>query len=157
MNDPEDNKDTIESNIPEKKEPARGRERNLGPLFLMLMLVILIPLGVKFYSSYLNKKLDYDKKVEEERQLQFYLERESKQLKRMKERQTYLKTDEGVEQQARDKLGLTRPNEIAFVVVPTPASAKSNDETTSGDKSKDKKKDKQKDKDKKEKKDENKP
>ncbi len=39
---------------------------------------------------------------------------------RMRERIEYLKTDEGVEEVVREKLGLVRPGELAYSVVPPP-------------------------------------
>ena len=39
---------------------------------------------------------------------------------RMRERVTYLQTDAGVEEVAREKLGLVRPGELAYAVVPPP-------------------------------------
>jgi cell division protein FtsB len=39
---------------------------------------------------------------------------------RMRERVAYLGTDEGIEEVAREKLGLVRPGELAYAVVPPP-------------------------------------
>lgn len=39
---------------------------------------------------------------------------------RMRERVAYLQTDAGVEEVAREKLGLVRPGELAYAVVPPP-------------------------------------
>lgn len=38
----------------------------------------------------------------------------------MRERVAYLETNEGVEEVAREKLGLVRPGELAYAVVPPP-------------------------------------
>jgi cell division protein FtsB len=100
-----------------KKKPVRD-ERDLGPLFFILILCIFLPIGIKFYGSYMEKRMENIKKVEEERALENEIQRLTKKNKEMKSREQYLHTEHGVEEIARNKLGLIKPKEIPFIITP---------------------------------------
>lgn len=77
-----------------------------------------------FYSisvCYSQKKMEYREKIAQKSQLEQdigALERENGGLRN---RIAFLNTSEGVELIAREKLGLIKPKEIAFVVISTPS------------------------------------
>ncbi len=77
-----------------------------------------------FYQNYTQKQLEYEKKEAQLQKIEAEItavENENKQLRR---EIAHLNTKEGVEEIAREKLGLIKPQEIAFVVIssPTPSS-----------------------------------
>lgn len=105
-----------ENKVSEVKPEKKERERSLNILLALLFISILIPIGVKFYNMYLEKKLEYIEKAGEEKRLRqevSKLEKESEKLKKTREN---LKSKSGVEKVARNKLGMTKPKEIPFVV-----------------------------------------
>jgi len=91
-------------------------EKNIGFLVLLLLICTFIPAYTRIYDGYLQKKLLYDQKVMEEMQLSKEVNYLKKQNIAMQRRQEELKTLQGVETIARDKLGLIKPNEIPFIV-----------------------------------------
>jgi cell division protein DivIC len=100
----------------EKKEE---KIRNIGFLITLLIVVALLPIGFKFYSLYNTKKAIYQAKQLEEKKLQAEVEKLQKKTEDLKETEKFLKTKEGAERVARDKLGLTKPNEIPLVIKKT--------------------------------------
>jgi len=73
-----------------------------------------------FYHNYTQKQMEYAKKDEQLKKLETEIaavENENKQLRR---EIGHLNTKEGVEEIAREKLGLIKPQEIAFVVISSP-------------------------------------
>jgi len=102
----------------ENQKPATPRERNLGPIIVLLVVMAIAPLGFRLYGEYLGKRLTYMEKVAERKRLTQEIQKIEEQNQQLKEREAFLKTRQGVESVARDKLGLTRPGEITFIVVP---------------------------------------
>ncbi|MCE1248297.1 MAG: septum formation initiator family protein [Firmicutes bacterium] len=100
-----------------KQKPKRD-ERDLGPLFFLLIICIFLPVGIKFYGSYMEKRTEYLRKTEEEKALTSEIKRLEKKNEEMKSREKYLHTEHGVEEIARNKLGLIKPREIPFIVKP---------------------------------------
>lgn len=101
-----------------KKTRKNPEERNLGPLFFILMICIFLPIGMKFYNAYLEKRMDYMKKVEEEKALRQEINQLAGKNLEMKKQVNFLKSDVGVEEVARNKLGLIKRGEIPFIVTP---------------------------------------
>jgi len=101
-----------------EKNRIKQIERDLGPLLLILLLCIFIPLGKKFHGMYLEKRMELTKKADEEKHLRQEIERLNGQLEEMKKEEEFLRTDDGVEKAARNKLGLIKTREIPFVVDP---------------------------------------
>lgn len=98
-------------------------EQTGTPAVSLTGLVLLLLLGVVGYQLFLvcqSKQVEYEAKLDEVAQARrdnVRLEQNNRRLQALTE---YLKTNEGVEEIARDKLGLVRPGEVAFVVVPPP-------------------------------------
>ncbi len=89
-----------------------------------------------FNLSYNKKTGEYREKLTQVQQVNSEIVVLEKENKHLKEQVTHLNTNEGVEEIAREKLGLIKPDEIAFVVVSSPSpeapaapSSNSNDDT----------------------------
>jgi cell division protein FtsB len=102
----------------EKNKADQPQERHIGFYILVVFILLFIPIAMKFYTSYLNKRVDYLEKVSEEKKYKAEIDKIKTDVDRKKEREEYLKTDKGVEEIARNKLGLTKPDEIPFIVSP---------------------------------------
>lgn len=91
------------------------------PWLVSLMVIACLGLaGQQLFGLCQQKQGEYEAKVDEvrlARQENARLQAKNQQLSALVE---HLNTDEGVEQIARDKLGLAKPGEMAFVVVPAP-------------------------------------
>lgn len=104
-----------------EKESLDEQPKNSALSLTSLLLLLL--LGAAGYQLFLvcqSKQAEYEAKlveVAEARRINRRLEQNNRRLQALTE---YLKTNEGVEEIARDKLGLVRPGEVAFVVVPPP-------------------------------------
>lgn len=76
--------------------------------------------GMGLYSLCLDRQANFEEKLVEldtlksERQVLLVHNR------KLRDRVGYLETDEGVEEVAREKLGLVRPGELAYAVIPPP-------------------------------------
>lgn len=99
-----------------KEITRKSNERELGPLLLILMICLTIPLMAKFYGAYQEKKAEYVSSVKEEASLKNDIEAENRRLEDLNREETYLRTNAGVERMAREKLGLIKPGEIPFVL-----------------------------------------
>ena len=99
-----------------KEIKRKSNERELGPLLFILMICITIPLAVKFYGAYLEKKAEYVNSINEEASLKNDIVVETKRLEELNREESYLRTNAGVERMAREKLGLIKPGEIPFVL-----------------------------------------
>ena len=95
--------------------PAMRHGRSLISLLLLIALGIV---GYNFYFLCARKQANYEAKLEETDRLESEIAVLKQQNKILSERVNYLKTDAGVEEVAREKLGLVRKDEVAFVVVP---------------------------------------
>lgn len=76
--------------------------------------------GIGLYALCLERQAHFEAKMVELESLKS--ERRELRLhnEKMHERVAYLQTDEGIEEIAREKLGLVRPGELAYAVVPPP-------------------------------------
>lgn len=99
-----------------KEINRKSNERELGPLLFILMICLVIPLAVRFHGAYLEKKAEYESSINEEASLNNDIIVETKRLEELKREESYLRTNEGVERIAREKLGLIKPGEIPFVL-----------------------------------------
>ena len=115
----------------EKENNNKSRERELGPLLLILMICILIPLAAKFHGLYLDKCAEYTDSINEEASLRKEISMEKKRLRELKSEETFIKTDDGVERAARAKLGLIKKGEIPFVL--DKSSGKEEEKTNNSD------------------------
>ncbi len=79
-------------------------------------------LGAGLYNLCLDRQLDFETKLVELESLKSERRSLTDYNEVMRERVAYLKTNEGVEEIAREKLGLVRPGELAYAVVPPPPS-----------------------------------
>lgn len=118
MTDREEKEEKEQNEKSERSEIEQPRERHVGFYVLVALILLFIPVGMKFYSSYLNKRLDYMEKVAEEKKFKAEIDKIKADVEKKKEREKYLKTNQGVEEIARNKLGLTKPEEIPFIVSP---------------------------------------
>lgn len=95
--------------------PAMKHGRSLISLLLLIALGFV---GYNFYFLCARRQASYESKLAEIDRLDSEIAVLKQKNKILSERVTYLGTDAGVEEVAREKLGLVRKDEIAFVVVP---------------------------------------
>ena len=79
-------------------------------------------LGAGLYNLCLDRQIDFETKLVELEGLKSERRSLTDYNEVMRDRVAYLKTNEGVEEIAREKLGLIRPGELAYAVVPPPPS-----------------------------------
>ncbi|MEW6280908.1 MAG: septum formation initiator family protein [Candidatus Eremiobacterota bacterium] len=99
--------------IPDSPSVRAGRS--------LISLALLLALGFVAYNFYFlcaQKQLAYEQKLREIDHLDSEIAVLKQQNSILDQRVSYLRTDAGVEEVAREKLGLVRPGEVAFVVVP---------------------------------------
>lgn len=97
-------------------EKSGSHERNLGFLMLILFLCAIVPISLKIYKIWQEKKIECNQKLAEEERIKVEVKRLKKTNAKLRQRIKLLKTNQGVEQVAREKLGLIKPNEIPFIV-----------------------------------------
>lgn len=95
--------------------PAMRHGRSLISLLLLIALGVV---GYNFYFLCARKQQAYEAKLTEIDQLESEIAVLKQHNNLLTERVSYLGTDAGVEEVAREKLGLVRKDEVAFVVVP---------------------------------------
>jgi cell division protein FtsB len=76
--------------------------------------------GLGLYSLCMERQANFEAKLVELEELKSERRQLLSHNQRMRERVAYLQTDEGIEEVAREKLGLVRPGELAYAVVPPP-------------------------------------
>jgi cell division protein FtsB len=95
----------------------------------MLMKKTMISLGLTglfcvfslcLYSLCLERQSNFEAKLVELDELKTERRQLREHNERLRDRVAYLQTDAGVEEVAREKLGLVRPGELAYAVVPPP-------------------------------------
>lgn len=95
-------------------------------LFTLITIGVFFLVFYAFNAAYKQKKLEYKEKLTQVSQLEQEITKLEKENKELKREINYLNTNEGVEAIAREKLGLIKPKEIAFVVVSSPVPSVSN-------------------------------
>jgi cell division protein FtsB len=100
------------------REKETPREKNISLILILVFFIAATPIGFKLYSSYLDKRLSYLERVAEKNRLQMEMVKIEKENRQLREKKDFLKSREGVEQMARDKLGFAKPGEIPFIVMP---------------------------------------
>ncbi len=88
-----------------------------------MSLVLLVALGFVGYNLFFVcqlKQQEFEEKLAELDFVQDDIYRSEIRNKQLEAQVRHLKTDAGVEEIAREKLGLVSPGEMAFVVVPPP-------------------------------------
>lgn len=104
------------------KYNKQKKDRNLVKFKRFLILLIFATI-IAFFSSfffikyYMVKSSEYHVRVSEIKNLEKEIEQLKEEKTILEKKIEYLKTDNGVESVAREKLGLVKPSEIAFVVV----------------------------------------
>jgi cell division protein FtsL len=105
-------------------EEAGGKDTKRGLIRHILAYVILGTLlffsFTVFTTNYNRKKAEYGEKVAQVAQVKQEIAQLEEGNKSLKKEVSFMKTNEGVEEVAREKLGLIKPQEIAFVVISTP-------------------------------------
>ncbi len=76
--------------------------------------------GIGLYGLCLDRQQNFEDKLVELETLKSDRRVLLSQNKTMRDRVAYLETDDGIEEIAREKLGLVRPGELAYAVVPPP-------------------------------------
>lgn len=82
--------------------------------------MLLLLCSVALYGLCLGQQGQFEAKLVELHDLKVNRERLETHNKMMHERVSYLKTDAGVEEIAREKLGLVRVGELAYSILPQP-------------------------------------
>ena len=104
------------SSEPETPKPARRPPSVMS----LLLLVVLGVVGYNLYFVCQIKQVEFEEKQAELHRVEDDIYRARIRNKRLEAQFQHLKTDDGVEEIAREKLGLVSPGELAFVVVPAP-------------------------------------
>ncbi len=84
------------------------------------MTLLLSFCGLGLYSLCLDRQASFEEKLVELDDLKNERRTLLSHTKKLKDRVVYLETDDGVEEIAREKLGLVRQGELAYAVVPPP-------------------------------------
>lgn len=89
----------------------------------LLILWLIFLLGINFFLYFNKRKAEYKSKKQQIVQLEQEIAKlKSKEIELSKESYN-LKTREGIEKIARERLGLVKPDELPFVIVPSPKTA----------------------------------
>lgn len=86
----------------------------------LLILIVLLAVAVGLHQLCCIRQAEYEKKIVELAQLRTSISEAEYANQQLKTRVSYLKTPQGVEEIARDKLGLVMPGELSFVILPAP-------------------------------------
>ena len=84
------------------------------------MTFLLSVCGIGLYSLCLDRQANFEEKLVELDDLKDERRTLLSHTKKLKDLVAYLQTDDGVEEVAREKLGLVRQGELAYAVVPPP-------------------------------------
>lgn len=84
------------------------------------MTLLLSVCGLGLYSLCLDRQANFEEKLVELDSLKDERRTLLAHNKKLRDQVAYLETDDGVEEVAREKLGLVRPGELAYAVVPPP-------------------------------------
>lgn len=106
-----------------KQAPLNGRTRfpQVKHSVVAAGLTALFSLcGMGLYALCLDRQQNFEDKLVELEELKADRRVLLVQNERMQDRVAYLETDDGIEEVAREKLGLVRPGELAYAVVPPP-------------------------------------
>jgi cell division protein FtsB len=100
---------------------ARSRAPQMKASLVACGLTLLFSVfGLGLYSLCIDRQAHFEDKLVELDALKADRRKLLSHNERMRDRVAYLKTDAGVEEIAREKLGLIRPGELAYAVVPAP-------------------------------------
>lgn len=136
----ENNNQEIKNNqYKEHKKEKNSTKLKRFLLFLVFGTLISFLLSFFFIKSYMVKSSEHNARLAEIRSLQKENEMIEEENEKLQQKVEYLKTDKGVESVAREKLGLVKPSEIAFVVVNDRNSPKSKKEKAVSNQSNDSK------------------
>ncbi|MCL5773060.1 MAG: septum formation initiator family protein [Firmicutes bacterium] len=94
-------------------------KKKQSPKFFYFLLLILIILSVFFYF-YREKHLEYLKKKASVARLESEINNLKKTNAELKNQIERLNKPVGAEEIARDRLGMTKPGELSFVIIPSP-------------------------------------
>lgn len=89
-------------------------------LLSLILVLVFTGFGFALYNVCSNRQGQFEAKLEELDMVNDQLRALDVQNSRLREQVALLKTDDGVEEVAREKLGLVRPGELAYSVVPPP-------------------------------------
>jgi cell division protein FtsB len=122
--------DTVELIEPAElnEAPRSGWQRPSWTGLVVLGMLVVISYNLYFVCHL--RQIEYESKLAELQDLrqQMYLAEFSNH--QLEARVAHLRTDAGVEEVAREKLGLVRKNEVAYVVIPQPSHVTVQDMTT---------------------------
>lgn len=94
-----------------------------------MLLVLLGGVGYNLYFVCQLKQVEFEDKQAELQKVQADIYRAQIRNRHLDAQMRHLKTDSGVEEIAREKLGLVSPGEMAFVVVPPPPASSAQEDT----------------------------
>lgn len=90
-----------------------------GSLMSLALLLVIAASGYELYQLCRGRQVEYKEKLAELHQSREDNRQLAEQNRQLRALVRHLKTNEGVEEIARDKLGLIKPGELAYVVVPS--------------------------------------
>lgn len=102
-----------------KKVVSLKIKKKQSPKFFCILLLILIILSVFFYF-YHEKYREYLKKKASVARLESEINNLKKENTELKNQIERLNKPVGAEEIARDRLGMTKPGELSFVIIPSP-------------------------------------
>lgn len=104
-----------------KRSKRRELPSRLRSSLLSLSLVLILTVfGIGLFKICTDKQANFENKIAELEQVRAEFAALNVHNARMRDRVEFLRTNEGVEEIAREKLGLVRPGELAYSVIPPP-------------------------------------
>lgn len=103
-----------------KKKKRRLDPTTKNALLSMTLVLLFTGFGFALYNVCLERQDQFEKKLVEYDEVNAQYHELISHNERMRERVAFLRTPLGVEEVAREKLGLVRPGELAYSVVPPP-------------------------------------
>jgi len=102
-------------------EQQKDKKKKGGfPLIHIMSCLFAVCILYSFNISYARKTVEYKEKLSQVQQVNNEITVLEKENRLLKQQVAHLNTNDGVEEIAREKLGLIKPDEIAFVVVSSP-------------------------------------
>ena len=105
-----------------KKKKRRLDPTTKNAILSMTLVLLFCGFGFALYNVCLDRQIQFEKKIVELDSVRAQHHDLVSHNERMRERVKFLRTPLGVEEVAREKLGMVRPGELAYSVVPPPPS-----------------------------------
>ena len=103
-----------------KKKKKRLSHRGKRSLMSLVLVLIFTAFGFGLFKVCSDKQAEFEAKLAELDSVKEQVHSLKTRNKKLEDKIVLLKTDVGIEEVAREKLGLVKPGEIAYAIVPPP-------------------------------------